>query len=64
MDIPRIFNITRVLTASITVHTRKLALSARRCVWKRGPECSTSAAVRGDAVHLARDYGVIGTAST
>src|SRR4030042_356605 len=38
----------KVLTASITrSHPKSSPLSARRCVWKREPECSTSAAVRG-----------------
>jgi hypothetical protein len=38
----------KVLTASITrSHPRSSRLSARRCVWSRGPECSTSAAVPG-----------------
>src|SRR5512135_1093589 len=38
----------KVLTASITrSHPKSSPLSARRCVWKREPECSTSAAGRG-----------------
>lgn len=37
----------KVLTASITrSHPKSSPLSARRCVWKREPGCSTSAAVR------------------
>ena len=63
MDIPRIFNIAE---SAHRIHNpftpEKLATLAQRCVWKRGPECSTSAAVRGRCCALgARDYGVIGT---
>jgi len=64
LDIPRIFNNHRKCsTASITrSHPKSSILSARRCVWKGGPECSTSAAVRGRCCAPgARDYGVIGT---
>jgi len=52
-----------VLTASITrSHPKSSPLSARRCVWKGEPECSTSAAVRARCCSTwARDYGIIGT---
>ena len=61
MDIPRIFNITE---SAHRIHNpftpEKFATLGARCL-KREPDCSTSAAVRGDAVYLGTRLRVIGT---
>jgi len=52
MDIPQIFNIPKVLTASITRSHPKARYSRRGAASGNGTRVLDSAAVRGDAVHL------------
>jgi len=61
LDIPRIFNITESAHRIMTVHTREARHSRARCVWNRYPSARPRQRFGGDAVHLARDHGVIGT---
>jgi len=62
LDIPRIFNITE---SAHRIHNpftpEKLATLGAALRLERGTRLLDLAAVRGDALHLARDHGVIGT---